>query len=158
MPDVRPAAFDRSRDERSVLEIRTLLDSLAASRSAEQFNSAFACDVLWGSPRGGFLDSFGAVHSVHKGFFDREGGPTSSRFSLQQIRFCRRDVAVAQVLRHTLDGSSRVVPDTSDPSAFVHEAVLLVFVRKDGKWWLAAGQNTPVRPAGFRFQDRPSAG
>jgi hypothetical protein len=26
------------------------------------------------------------------------------------------------------------------------EMAMYVLVRRDGKWWLAAGQNTPIRP------------
>jgi hypothetical protein len=28
------------------------------------------------------------------------------------------------------------------------ETAMFVLVRREGQWWLAAGQNTPIRPGG----------
>ena len=36
------------------------------------------------------------------------------------------------------------MPDT-DPKTF-SEMTTFVLVRRNGEWWLAAGQHTPVRP------------
>jgi hypothetical protein len=46
--------------------------------------------------------------------------------------------------RVALDADGEPVP-IDDAFAF-SEMALYVLVRRDGEWWLAAGQNTPVRP------------
>jgi hypothetical protein len=48
------------------------------------------------------------------------------------------------VRRAALDADGEPVP-IDDASVF-SEMAMYVLVRRDGKWWLAAGQNTPVRP------------
>jgi len=54
------------------------------------------------------------------------------------------DVAIAHVKRVALDNDSEPIP-IGDATAF-SEMAMYVLVRRDGKWWLAAGQNTPIRP------------
>jgi hypothetical protein len=54
------------------------------------------------------------------------------------------DVAIAHVRRAALDADGETVP-IDDTSVF-SEMAMYVLVRRDGKWWLATGQNTPVRP------------
>jgi hypothetical protein len=52
-------------------------------------------------------------------------------------------VAIAQVRRVALDSDGQPVP--IDDAVF-SEMALYVLVRRGGAWWLAAGQNTPIRP------------
>lgn len=51
---------------------------------------------------------------------------------------------VRRVARVALDGDGEQIP-IDDASAF-SEMAMYVLVRRDGMWWLAAGQNTPIRP------------
>jgi hypothetical protein len=51
---------------------------------------------------------------------------------------------VAQVRRVALTENGTPVADT-DPKTF-SEMTTFVLVRRNGQWWLAAGQHTPVRP------------
>jgi hypothetical protein len=54
------------------------------------------------------------------------------------------DVALAQVRRVALDSDGRPIP--IDDAAVFSEMALYVLVRRDAQWWLAAGQNTRIRP------------
>jgi hypothetical protein len=54
------------------------------------------------------------------------------------------DVATAHVRQVTLDADSEPIP-IDDATAFPEMAMYLL-VRRNGKWRLAAGQNTPIRP------------
>jgi hypothetical protein len=54
------------------------------------------------------------------------------------------DVALAQVRRVALDADGEQTP-IDDVSAF-SELAMYILVRRDGRRWLAAGQNTPIRP------------
>jgi hypothetical protein len=53
-------------------------------------------------------------------------------------------VAIAHVRRVALDARGEQIP-IDDASVF-SEMAMYVLVRRDGNWWLAAGQNTPIRP------------
>jgi hypothetical protein len=56
------------------------------------------------------------------------------------------DVAIAQVRRVALDGEGHPIEPNLDTTKPFSEMALYVLIRRDGAWWLAAGQNTPVRP------------
>ena len=69
---------------------------------------------------------------------------SSSRYQTEQVMALAPDVAVAQVRRVALHADGEQIP-IDDVSAF-SEMAMYVLVRRDGRWWLAAGQNTPIRP------------
>jgi hypothetical protein len=50
-----------------------------------------------------------------------------------------------QVRRLALDARRQPIEPVDDTRAF-SELIMYVLVRRQGTWWLAAGQNTPVRP------------
>jgi hypothetical protein len=54
-------------------------------------------------------------------------------------------VAVAQVRRAALGEDGQPVPPGDDFTGAFSEMALYVLVRRGGTWWLAAGQNTPIR-------------
>jgi hypothetical protein len=73
------------------------------------------------------------------------GGP-SSRYEIDQVLVPAADVAIAHVRRVALDPAGRPIEPTSDLTGSFSEMALYILIRRDGTWWLAAGQNTPVRP------------
>jgi hypothetical protein len=75
----------------------------------------------------------------------------SSGFPLLTLRSARRivdDVAIAYVRRHSLT-SERTEPRPGRPEGF-DELALFVLVRREDKWWLAAGLHTPDRRDVYR--------
>jgi uncharacterized protein involved in response to NO len=56
-------------------------------------------------------------------------------------------VAVAQVRRVALDRDGEPIKPSDNISGSFSEMALYVLVRRDGVWWLAAGQNTLIRSA-----------
>jgi hypothetical protein len=54
------------------------------------------------------------------------------------------DVAIAHVQRVALDAAGEQIP--IDDATVFSEMAMYVLVRRAGTWWLAAGQNTPIRP------------
>jgi uncharacterized protein (TIGR02246 family) len=113
---------------------------------AETYNAYFADDVMWGSPYGATINGYDTLHSIHRGMFDRPLAVTgaSSRYETVHVMAPSPDVAIAHVRRVALDADGEQIP-IDDPSAF-SEMALYVLVRRDGVWWLAAGQNTLIRP------------
>jgi uncharacterized protein (TIGR02246 family) len=116
------------------------------SADAETYNADFGDDVAWGSPYGATVVGYDALHSIHRQMFGRGVAATgpSSRYETVHVMAPAPDVAVAQVRRAALNADGEPIP-VDDASAF-SEMALYVLVRRDGKWWLAAGQNTPIRP------------
>jgi uncharacterized protein (TIGR02246 family) len=104
---------------------------------AEISNRHFANDVLWGSPYGETVRGYEPLHAIHERLKAKGVGGSSSRFELVGVTTPAPDVAVAQVRRVALgDGFS--------------EMAMYVLVHRGDAWWLAAGQNTPIRDAPSR--------
>jgi len=47
-----------------------------------------------------------------------------------------------------LDDDGQPAPPMAEPDRPFSEMAMYVLVRREGQWWLAAGQNTPMRPGG----------
>ena len=67
---------------------------------------------------------------------------SASQYHVEHVRFPAENVAVAYVRR--LSVRHAVTPDPRQPGSF-DELALLVLVRRDVDWWLAAGQHVPDR-------------
>jgi uncharacterized protein (TIGR02246 family) len=135
-----PAA--RKAVDEFVAELQAGIDTA----DAKTYNAHFGDDVAWGSPYGATLIGYDALHPIHRQMFSAGVPATgaSSRYETVHVMAPTPDVAIAQVRRVALDGDGQPIP-IDDASAF-SEMALYVLVRRDGTWWLAAGQNTPVRP------------
>jgi uncharacterized protein (TIGR02246 family) len=112
---------------------------------AEITNRHFADDVVWGSPFGATVHGYETVHAIHTRLkADRIGGP--SRYEIERVLVPAPGVAVGHVRRTAFDHDGQPVGPNADTSGPFSEMALYVLVRRDGEWWLAAGQNTPLRP------------
>jgi hypothetical protein len=58
------------------------------------------------------------------------------------------DGIIAHITRVVLASTGEAVAPSHDPRQPFAAMAMYVLVRRDGEWWLAAGQNTPIRPAG----------
>lgn len=112
--------------------------------SADRFNAHFAADVLWGSPFGAVVEGYDSIHGIHtKMFGAAPASPGASRYSIEHVRFPSEDVAVAYVRRVRADATTGT--ETPGKANAFDELALFVLVRRDGSWWLAAGQHVPDR-------------
>lgn len=112
-------------------------------------NRHFAADVRWGSPFGATVEGYARLRAIHTALRQERRGGQSSRYEIDNVLAPAPGVAVAQVRRTALgpDGeplaAAKVPDDLTGPFS---EMAMYVLVRRDGTWWLAAGQNTPVTP------------
>jgi uncharacterized protein (TIGR02246 family) len=129
---------------RFVAELQAAIDH----DDADTYDQRLASDVIWGSPYGATVHGYETLHAIHVRMHRQPGAsPAShSRFEIDRVRVPAPDVAIAHVRRVALDAAGRPVEPSSDPSVRFSEMALYVLIRRDGTWWLAAGQNTPIRP------------
>ncbi|WP_051470908.1 hypothetical protein [Patulibacter minatonensis] len=81
------------------------------------------------------VEGYATVHPIHREMQARGHGGRS-RYEVVRVQAPAADLAVGLVRRVSLDPSAAPGFD---------EMALYVLVRRDGRWWLAAGQNTLLR-------------
>ena len=113
-------------------------------RDADITNRHFAADLIWGSPFGATVTGYDDLHAIHLRLKERGVGGPASRYEIVQTLAPAPGVAVAHVRRVPLDADGNPAAETDAPAGF-SEMALYVLVRRGGTWWLAAGQNTPIR-------------
>jgi len=113
-------------------------------RDADITNRHFAADLIWGSPFGATVTGYDDLHAIHLRLKERGVGGPGSRYEIVQTLAPAPGVAVAHVRRVPLDADGNPAPESDAPAGF-SEMALYVLVRRGGTWWLAAGQNTPIR-------------
>ncbi len=117
---------------------------------AAGFDDGFAADVLWGSPFGAVVEGHDAIAAIHAGMIHPPPpeGPAGggSRYEVAHSRRVADDVVVAYVRRLRRDGPPEHPGlGAAGAAADFDEIALFVLVRRDGEWWLAAGQHVPDR-------------
>jgi PPOX class F420-dependent enzyme/OxyR family protein/uncharacterized protein (TIGR02246 family) len=113
---------------------------------ADISNRHFANNIVWGSPFGATLQGYEQLHAIHVRLKQQARGGTSSRYEIVQVLSPAPNIAIAHVARVALDDDGQPVQPTSEVAGAFSEMALYVLVRRDRTWWLAAGQNTIVRP------------
>jgi uncharacterized protein (TIGR02246 family) len=147
----RPAlSLSAEESQDAAMAVDRLIDELQAGwdqQDADITNRHFAKDLLWGSPFGATVRGYDELHPIHQRLKAQGRGGRSSRYELVQMMAPAPDLAVAQVRRVALEAGGEPIEPTDDTSGSFSEMALYVLVRRNDAWWLAAGQNTPVRPA-----------
>jgi uncharacterized protein (TIGR02246 family) len=142
---IRPT-FDT--DPVAAADAHAAVDSLVAElqagidrSDADTYNRHFAADVVWGSPYGATVSGYERLHAIHERLH-RSAPVGRSRYMTERVLAPAPGVAVAQVRRVALGDDGQPL----DPADSFQEMATYVLVRRDGEWWLVAGQNTPIRP------------
>ncbi len=118
------------------------------ARDAEILNAQFATDVAWGSPFGALVLGYEQLHAIHTRFQEQAVGGPAFRYEVRHVLPVTDDVVVAHVARLALSDDGSPLPPNDERGGPFSEMAMFVLVRRDGEWWLAAGQNTPMRPGG----------
>jgi uncharacterized protein (TIGR02246 family) len=147
-PDSRPTLAVPIVDAEAVREFATGLQAGHDQRDADVLNRQFAHDVAWGTPYGALVEGYDTLHPIHVRFQDPNGPKTRVRYEVRRVEAVSADVVVAHIARLILGSDDQALPPTSEDGQPFSELALYVLVRREGRWWLAAGQNTPMRPGG----------
>jgi hypothetical protein len=101
-----------------------------------------------GSPYGALIDGYDQLHPIHVRFQQEAGDKPAARYQIRHVTAISDAVIVAHIARVVLGEDGSPLPVTSDPKQAFSEMAMYVLVRRGGEWWLAAGQNTPIRAGG----------
>jgi uncharacterized protein (TIGR02246 family) len=115
--------------ERLVAELQAGWDE----SDAEVSNRHFAGDIVWGSPYGATVRGYDELHGIHVRLKQEHRGGRAARFELVDMLTPVDGVAIAHIRRDALENDG------------FSEMALYVLVQRDDAWWVAAGQNTPIR-------------
>ncbi len=128
-----PAA--RADAEAAVTRLVEELQAGLDTGDADLYDRSFAQDLLWGSPYGRVLTGFARLNTAHHSLMSAPSVP-ASRYEVVRVLAPGPGVAIAHVRRQAL-------PGTSGEAGF-SEMAMYVLIERDGAWWLAGGQNTPI--------------
>ncbi len=153
------ASNDNNRPTLTKVEVQLDADTAVAAfvtelqqgwdrRDAAISNRHFAADVAWGSPYGATVHGYDQLHAIHTRLKQQGTGGAASRYEIDRAFAVSDDVIVVHVARYALDPEGHPIEPSSDTTGAFSEMALYVLVRREGVWWLAAGQNTPIRPGG----------
>ena len=115
------------------------------SHDAQRTDRLLGADVVWGSPFGATVLGYPDLHDIHRRLKAAGTGGPASRFEVVAVITPAPGVAVAQVRRVALDAEGVPIEPTGDLTGAFSETALYVLVRRGETWWVAAGQNTPIR-------------
>jgi len=145
----RPTVAITSREaEAAVQRFASGLQAGHDQRDAELLNRQFAADVVWGSPFGALVQGYDELHPIHVRFQQKPRSGPDFRYRVRHVTAVSNDVVIAHIARLALGSGGNPLPPSSAADRPFSEMAMYVLVRRGEEWWLAAGQNTPMRPGG----------
>ncbi|MGF6883202.1 hypothetical protein ABIA39_005138 [Nocardia sp. GAS34] len=107
------------------------LQQSGAAGDADGYDATFAADVVWGSPYGASVAGYTELNAIHRRLMNAQVAPPS-HFEVVGATSPAPGVVLTQISRLA-----------TEPGGF-SEIALYVLVERDGRWWLAGAQNTPI--------------
>ncbi|WP_068276601.1 SgcJ/EcaC family oxidoreductase [Aldersonia kunmingensis] len=134
--DTRPNLHSLSADATAQAAANALaaeLQKALETSDADLYDSSLAADVVWGTPFGALVIGHDQLNAIHHRLMQQpKPAAPASRFDVVAAISPAPGVVVTQIRRAALD-----------PGGF-SEVALYVLVERDGRWWVAAAQNTPI--------------
>ncbi|WP_157555135.1 DUF4440 domain-containing protein [Nocardia crassostreae] len=133
--DIRPTLHDAADDSAAwavAKEFAAGLRKSVVTGDADDYDADFAADIVWGSPYGMTVAGYPTLNAIHRQLTAQKAAPPS-RFEVVTARMPAPGVVVGQIRRQ------------AEEAGGFSEMALYVLVERDGRWWLAAAQNTPIR-------------
>ncbi|WP_174562462.1 DUF4440 domain-containing protein [Nocardia acidivorans] len=118
------------------------LQQSGAAGDADGYDGAFAADVVWGSPYGASVVGYAELNAIHRRLMDAQVAPPS-QFEVVVATSPTPKVVLTQIRRRA-----------TEPGGFSENA-MYVLVERNGRWWLAGAQNTPITQPPGRTDSTP---
>ena len=132
----RPTSQDIPVRQQDVREIETLFTELISAFDAHDavaFDSRFTEDILFTAVNGVRFTNWADLHTYHRERLTHHAEGIETWYEIEQITFPAPDIAIAAVRQ-----PMRIATGTRE------NVGTWVLVRKDGRWWVCAIQNTGV--------------
>lgn len=135
-----------SKDEEAIRQIVKDVEAGWNAHDGKKFAAPFAADADYVVVNGMYLKGRDAIETGHTGIFTTIYKDSRNAAIIKSVRFLRKDVAIVHVewnLEFNAGGEARKS----------HALNTMIVIKDDGKWNIAAFQNTPVQnnaPSGGR--------
>ena len=134
-------AKEAAQDEAAIRAAIKSVEDAWNAQDGKAFAAPFAADADYVVVNGTFIKGRAAIEQGHAQIFSTIYKESRNAATVKSVRFLRPDAAVAHVewnLEFKLGGETRKG----------HAINTMVFTKENGKWVIAAFQNTPVQQQG----------
>lgn len=132
---------DSAQDEAAIRAIIRGVEAAWNAHDGKAFAAPFAADADYVIVNGGYIKGRDAIEQGHTQIFSTIYKESRNAATIKGVRFLRPDVAVAHIewnLEFKAGGETRKG----------HGMNTMVFTKDNGKWSIAAFQNTPIQAQG----------
>lgn len=131
-PETQQAPSDED-DVRRIKELFAELETAFAEQDAATFDARFTADIVFTAVNGTRFTNWDELHAYHRERLTGHADGITTWYEIERVTFPTPDVAVVSFRQPIVVGDHR--------RANVGTWVL---VKRDGQWWVSAGQNTGV--------------
>jgi uncharacterized protein (TIGR02246 family) len=129
------------REKAAIEEMVKSIQEAWNAGDGKAFATPFAEDADYVVVNGMHIKGREAIGQGHQQIFDTFYKGSTNRLTLENVRFIQPDVAIAHVQAHLTFYEGENTREATARSTWV-------LARDDGKWSIAAFQNTPIVPPG----------
>jgi len=135
-------------DRALIIQTVAELEKSQNERNADDFLRLFTPGVVWVTAFGKRLTGLDEISEFTRKVLTPELGDQYARYEVVHVSFLREDVAVVNVHQRPVDGEGQPRDNEAEGSP------VYVMVKEQGRWMIAAGQNTKIQGAAIEQQRR----
>jgi uncharacterized protein (TIGR02246 family) len=131
-------ALETQSEVGAITEVVARLEHAQQTESVDEFVSLFRQDAIWTTGGGRFLDGRAEIEAFTRTVLPGAMTESTQTYEVVKVLFIRPDIAAVKVRQRyvTLDGAPIEQAPQGSPT--------YVMAKEDGRWVLAAAQNTVV--------------
>ena len=131
-------ALETQSEVGAITEVVARLEHAQQTESVDEFVSLFRQDAIWTTGGGRFLDGRAEIEAFTRTVLPGAMTESTQIYEVVKVLFIRPDIAAVKVRQRyvTLDGAPIEQAPQGSPT--------YVMAKEDGRWVLAAAQNTVV--------------